>query len=173
MQIFNVFRPLRQSSFVNATSVAPCAHAPYRVAIASIISPCVTYNDHVGSTKSYAYIREHSRIATHVDLVLPAKAITAEYKEGETVSVKLHGGSTIVLKKVDAEYDPTSRSKALAYLEKHRDRGQVITGLLFINEDLPDLHCIFNTARTPMKDFKYRDLNPGSEALTQLQQGMK
>ena len=87
--------------------------------------------------------------------------------------VKLHDGSTIVLKKVDAEYDPTSRSKALAYLEKHRDRGQVITGLLFINEDLPDLHGIFDTAKKPLKDFKYRELSPGSETLAQLQLGMK
>jgi len=142
-------------------------------AVLDIISPCVTFNDHEGSTKSYAYIRKHSHIATQVDLVLPAEAITTEYKEGETVTVKLHGGSTIVLKKVDAEYDPTSRSKALAYLEKHRGMGQVITGLLFINEDLPDLHGISNTAKTPLKDFKYRDLNPGSAALAKLQKGMK
>ncbi len=142
-------------------------------AVLDIISPCVTFNDHEGSTKSYAFIREHSHTATNVDLVLPTDEITTEYREGETVTVKLHGGSSIVLKKVDAEYDPTSRSKALAYLEKHRGMGQVITGLLFINEGLPDLHGISNTAKTPMKDFKYRDLNPGSAALTELQQGMK
>ncbi|MEE8496513.1 MAG: 2-oxoacid:ferredoxin oxidoreductase subunit beta [Xanthomonadales bacterium] len=142
-------------------------------AVLDIISPCVTFNDHVGSTKSYAYIREHSHTATSVDLVLPTQPITTEYKEGKAVSIKMHDGSTIVLKKVDAEYDPTSRSKALAYLEKHRDRGQVITGLLFINEDLPDLHDISNTAKMPLKDFKYRDLNPGGEALAKLQLGMK
>jgi 2-oxoglutarate ferredoxin oxidoreductase subunit beta len=142
-------------------------------AVLDILSPCVTFNDHEGSTKSYAFIREHSHTATNVDLVLPADEITTEYREGETVTVKLHGGSSIVLKKVDAEYDPTSRSKALAYLEKHRGLGQVITGLLFINEGLPDLHGISNTAKMPMKDFKYRDLNPGSAALSELQQGMK
>ena len=142
-------------------------------AVLDIISPCVTFNDHVGSTKSYAYIREHSHTATNVDLILPAEPITAEYKDGESIPVRLHDGSTIVLKKVDGEYDPTSRSKALAYLEKHRDLGEVITGLLFFNDDLPDLHGIFNTAKTPMKDLKYRDLNPGSEALNELQKGMK
>jgi len=142
-------------------------------AVLDIISPCVTFNDHVGSTKSYAYIRDHSHTATDVDLGLPADSITLEYKEGETGPLELHDGSTILLKKVDAEYDPTSRSKALAYLEKHRDQGRVITGLLFINEDLPDMHSIFKTSKTPMKDFKYRELNPGPEALAKLQQGMK
>ncbi len=142
-------------------------------AVLDIVSPCVTFNDHVGSTKSYAYIRDHSHAATDVDLVLPADAISAEYKEGETLAIKLHGGSTILLKKVDAEYDPTSRAKALAYLEKHRDQGQVVTGLLFINEDLPDMHGIFKTSTKPMKDFKFHELSPGSDALAKLQQGMK
>jgi 2-oxoglutarate ferredoxin oxidoreductase subunit beta len=142
-------------------------------AVLDIISPCVTFNDQVGSTKSYAYVREHSHTATNADLVLPQAEITADYAEGETVPIKLHDGSTILLKKVDKEYDPTSRSKALAYLEKYRDQGEIVTGLLFINEDLPDLHGIFNTAKTPMKDLRYRDLNPGSEALARLQQGMK
>jgi len=142
-------------------------------AILDVISPCVTFNDHAGSTKSYAYIREHLRRATEADLVMPASEITVEYKEGETVPVELHDGSTVLLKKVDSEYDPTSRPAALAYLEKQRSLGYVVTGLLFVDDTLPEMHSISKTADKPLKDFSYEELNPGRDALVKLQKRLK
>jgi 2-oxoglutarate/2-oxoacid ferredoxin oxidoreductase subunit beta len=142
-------------------------------AVLDVISPCVTFNDHHGSTKSYAYTREHLQQATNADLIMAKSAIKVEYQPGEVMPVELFDGSTILLKKVDAEYDPTSRPAALGYLEKQRSLGFIVTGLLFIDEDLPELHEISNTSRTPLKDLDYSLLNPGGAALAELQRGMK
>ena len=87
--------------------------------------------------------------------------------------VSLHDGSTILLKKVDPDFDPTRRNNALAYLEKHRGRGEIVTGLLFIDQNVPDMHAQSRTVGTSLKALDYENLNPGSAALTKLQQGMK
>jgi len=142
-------------------------------ALLDVISPCVTFNDHEGSTKSYAYTRLHKHQATAADYVPAAGEITAQYAEGEVISVKLHDGSSIVLKKADADFDPTKRSSALGYLEKHRDLGEIPTGLLFIDEDWPEMHAIYGTAAQPLKEFTFAELNPGREALEKLQRGMR
>lgn len=142
-------------------------------ALLDVISPCVTFNDHVGSTKSYAYTREHKHVATATDYVPLAREITTQYAEGEVVSVALHDGSTIILKKVDVDFDPTKRSSALRYLEKHRGRGEIPTGLLFIDENWPEMHSIAGTASKPLKAFTFEELNPGSDALEKLQRSMR
>ncbi len=142
-------------------------------ALLDVISPCVTFNDHVGSTKSYAYTREHKHQAIATDFVPPAREITAHYAEGETVSVKMHDGATVVLKKTDPKYDPTRRSVALRYLEKHRDQGEIPTGLLFIDEQWPEMHAIAGTASKPLKAFTFEELNPGRAALEKLQSQMR
>ena len=142
-------------------------------ALLDVISPCVTFNDHEGSTKSYAYTRQHMHEAASADFVPPATAITTQYKEGEAVTVKMHDGSSIILTKADPEYDPTQRSVALRYLEKHRDQGQIPTGLLFIDENWPQMHAIAGTARKPLKEFTFDELNPGAAALEKLQRDMR
>ena len=142
-------------------------------AVLDVISPCVTYNDHEGSTKSYAYTREHKMRATEADLIPPRSEIKASYYRGDTHPVRLHDGSTILLKKVDPDYDPPRRNNALGYLENHRERGEIVTGLLFIDQNVPDLHIQSRTVTAPLKSLDYEQLNPGSEALAELQQGMK
>jgi len=142
-------------------------------AVLDVISPCVTFNDHHGSTKSYAYTREHLQQAVNADYIMKQSPIKVTYEPGEVVPVVLFDGSTILLKKVDAEYDPTSRPAVLAYLEKMRGQGMIVTGLLFIDESLPELHAISGTSKAPLKGFDYASLNPGSQALAKLQQRMK
>jgi 2-oxoglutarate ferredoxin oxidoreductase subunit beta len=142
-------------------------------ALLDVISPCVTFNDHAGSTKSYAYTREHMHRASETGFVPPASEITTDYSEGESVRVKMHDGSSIVLKKTDADYDPTNRSKTLRYLEKHRNKGEIPTGLLFIDDNLPDMHTIAGTAKKPLRDYDYAELTPGSAALEKLQRSMR
>jgi 2-oxoglutarate ferredoxin oxidoreductase subunit beta len=142
-------------------------------AVLDVISPCVTFNDHEGSTKSYAYTREHQHPAIETDYIAPKAEITADYKAGEAVTIKMHDGSTILLKKVDSEYDPTRRSVSLGFLEKHRGRGEVVTGLLFIDEGIPEMHDHSGTIKAPLKTFAYEDLNPGSDELAKLQQSMR
>jgi 2-oxoglutarate ferredoxin oxidoreductase subunit beta len=142
-------------------------------AVLDVVSPCVTFNDHVGSTKSYAYIRAHQHQVVHTDFVPPAEQIETRMTEGESTPVTLHDGSTLLLKKADPSYDPSDRSRAVHYLETHRARGEVVTGLMYIDEDIPELHEVQETSSRPLVDYAYEDLVPGSEALEKLQAGMR
>jgi 2-oxoglutarate ferredoxin oxidoreductase subunit beta len=142
-------------------------------AVLDVISPCVTFNDHEGSTKSYAYTRRNYHPAVYTDFVPPAEEITAQYGEGEAISVTLHDGSRIRLRKAHNSYDPSNRSAVMHYLEEQRAKGEVVTGLLFIDESLPEMHVISKTEDFPLAGRGFEDLNPGSEALTRLQKGMR
>jgi len=142
-------------------------------AVVDVISPCVTFNDHEGSTKSYAYAREHKLRATQADLIPPRAEIRASYYAGDTYPVRLHDGSTILLKKIDPDYDPTRRNNALGYLERYRRHGQIVTGLLFIDQNVPDMHEQSRTVTAPLRDLPFDQLCPGRDALAELQQGMK
>jgi len=142
-------------------------------AVLDVISPCVTFNDHEGSTKSYAYIRDNKLRVVEADLISPRAEIKASYYAGDTHPVRLHDGSTILLRKVDPDYDPTRRNNALGYLERHRARGEIVTGLLYLDQNVTDMHDQLRTTHTPLKAMDYEQLNPGSEALKQLQKDMK
>jgi 2-oxoglutarate ferredoxin oxidoreductase subunit beta len=142
-------------------------------AILDVVSPCVTFNNHLGSTKSYTYTRDHYHPASVTDFVPPANEIRVDYAEGESMVVELHDGSKVLLKKTDSGYDATNRSSVMRYLELQRARGEVVTGLLYINAELPEMHQIYRTSDTPMKDLEYEKLNPGSEELAKLQARMR
>lgn len=142
-------------------------------AILDVVSPCVTFNNHLGSTKSYTYTRDHYHPASQADFIPPANEIRASYSEGESIIVELHDGSKLLLKKTDGGYDATNRSSVMRYLEQQRARGEVVTGLLYINAELPEMHRIYRTSETPMKDLEYEKLNPGSAALAKLQARMR
>jgi len=142
-------------------------------AIIDVISPCVTFNDHEGSTKSYSYTRKMSHKAVEADLVAPAEPIEIDYEGDDALPVTLHDGSKLLLRKTDPNYDPTSRAKAIEYLEAHRKRGEVITGMLFLGEHLSEMHDIQGTTHTPLVDLPYERLSPGADALKELQARMK
>jgi 2-oxoglutarate ferredoxin oxidoreductase subunit beta len=138
-------------------------------ALIDVISPCVTFNDHEGSTKSYAYTRKYSTQVISADYVPRAEAITVSYEPGTAVPVQMHDGSTVVLHKVASDYDPTDRSKALAYLQEHRAKGEIVTGLLYMEENRPDFHGTVNTAATPLVNIPMEQLIPGDATLKALQ----
>jgi 2-oxoglutarate ferredoxin oxidoreductase subunit beta len=142
-------------------------------AVLDVVSPCVTFNNHEGSTKSYSYTRDHYHPASQADFVAPANEIKASYAEGESTIIELHDGSKLLLKKPDSGYDATNRSGVLRYLENQREKGEVVTGLLFIDQGLPEMHNIYRTTSTPLKDIEFEELNPGSEALAKLQASMR
>lgn len=142
-------------------------------AVLDVVSPCVTFNDHEGSTKSYAHTREHYHPAIHTDYVPPAEEIKADYDKGVTMPVELHDGSTILLKKVDERFNPADRSEVMAYLEDHRSRGEIVTGLLYINEQLEEMHGIAGSSKQALTTMDFEQLNPGSDALAKLQQRMR
>jgi len=101
-------------------------------ALIDVLSPCVTFNDHEGSTKSYAYTREHYEPAVHADFVPLEREIIADYKEGETLPLVMHDGSRIVLRKLDTAYDPTNRTLAAAQIHERMKAGEYLTGLLYV-----------------------------------------
>src|SRR5229473_8234174 len=111
---------------------AALAHRGF--ALVDVISPCVTFNDHAGSTKSYLYTRQHELKATEADFVLPASEILAHIGQNGAVNVTMHDGSVVRFKGVPEDYDPRDREKVIGYLEEHQGKGEVVTGLLYLNE---------------------------------------
>ena len=138
-------------------------------AFIDVISPCVTFNDHKGSTKSYAHTREHMHEVTATDFV-PLKAeIKADYAKGATTAVTMHDGSAVRLRKVDETFDPTNRRAVMDYLADTQSRGEIATGLLYLSESGKDLHGFENTSDTPLVHIPYETLCPGNAALQELQ----
>jgi 2-oxoglutarate ferredoxin oxidoreductase subunit beta len=142
-------------------------------AFVDVISPCVTFNDHEGSTKSYAYTREKNVEVVQADFVLPAAAITTAYTPGSVQTVTLHDGSTVRLRKVSDDYDPTDRDRSMAYIRERQKEGEVVTGLLYISPDSRDVHEQNNTVTTPLAQVPFEQLCPGSAALEKLQQSFR
>jgi 2-oxoglutarate ferredoxin oxidoreductase subunit beta len=139
-------------------------------ALVDVLSPCVTFNDHEGSTRSYLYAREHYDEAVHTDFVAPAHEIAVEYAEGESVPVTLHDGSRVLLHKVDKDYDPTNRSAALARIQDRQQQHEYLTGLLYINTQNAEFHAINNTPDGALNGIPYAKLNPGAAALGKILQ---
>ncbi len=137
-------------------------------ALLDIISPCVTFNDNEGSTKSYAHTRKHFHHVIHADFVPPSEEIIASYNKGEAMPVRLHDGSKIVFRKLDEDYDPTSRAAAFSFLRDSVNQGEIITGLLYIDESADDMHSEARTVETPLSKLDYQDLNPGQQQLSAL-----
>jgi len=142
-------------------------------AFVDVISPCVTFNDHEGSTKSYAYTREHNVEVVQADFVPPREAITAEYAEGTVQNVQLHDGGWVKLRKVAADYDPTDRDRACSYIRERQAAGETATGLLYISSDSKDVHDQNDTVRAPLYGLPYDDLCPGRAALQKLQEDFR
>jgi 2-oxoglutarate ferredoxin oxidoreductase subunit beta len=142
-------------------------------ALLDVLSPCVTFNDHEDSTKSYAHTRQFFHPAVHADFIPPSEEIRVSYEEGEAMPVELHDGSTIVLRKADVKYDPTDRARAFDYLMENQERGQIVTGLLYISSGADDMHARNRTTEVPLAELDYARLCPGADALADLQKGLR
>src|SRR5271154_614411 len=138
-------------------------------AIIDVISPCVTFNDHVGSTKSYLYTRNNMLKINETDFVPPATEILATIGTNGAVNVTMHDGSTVRFKGVPKDYDPTDREKVTAYLQEHHGHGEVVTGLLYVDESVQDVHEMNATADVALSKVPFEKLCPGSKALAALQ----
>jgi 2-oxoglutarate/2-oxoacid ferredoxin oxidoreductase subunit beta len=150
---------------------AAIAHRGF--ALVDIISPCVTFNDHEGSTKSYHYTREHNRPIIFADFVPPAKEITTAYGPGSARSVTLHDGSEILFRKVPEDYDPTDRDAVQAYLRERERAGEVVTGLLYVDPGPGDMHDVLGTDPRPLASLPFEELCPGSAALGRIQEAFR
>jgi len=142
-------------------------------AFIDVVSPCVAFNNHAGSTKSYEYVRQHNEAVNRLDFIEGREEITADYAPGEVVTVAQHDGSMLRLRKLEADYDPTDRIKAMNFLQERAARGEVITGLLYVHPDSVDLHEHLNTVETPLSQLTERDLCPGSVALDRINAALR
>ncbi len=139
-------------------------------AFINVISPCVTFNNAPGSTKSYDYMRQYMASSNAVDYVPPAEEITTEYAEGTSEQVAMHDGSVIHLHKIDPESDIHSRRSALRRMKDYDAEGKVLTGILFIDEDSKEIHETMNTTQVPLRNLAEPQLCPGSAALEAINQ---
>jgi len=140
-------------------------------ALIDIISPCVQFNDHEGSTKSYQFTRDHDVKVT--DFVPPREEIVATIPDHGAVDVTMHSGSVMRFKSVPEGYDPTDRTSVMTYIESHKANNEVITGLLYATDDVPDVHELNHTSDTPLVSIPFNRLCPGSDALALLQEGFR
>jgi 2-oxoglutarate ferredoxin oxidoreductase subunit beta len=134
-------------------------------AFLDVISPCVTFNNHHTSTKSYEYVRQHNLVTGTLDLVPEEEEIKIDYGEGDSVAVRMHGGSMLRLHKLAPDYDPRDADKALMTIRKGLAGGEVVTGLLYVEESQQDLHAILGTSARPLNALPMAELCPGSKAL--------
>lgn len=140
-------------------------------AFLDVISPCVTFNDHVGSTKSYSYTRDHHHELAPIDFVPVRDEITARQKGGQAAtSVRMHDGSVVNFRPVGEDYDPRNRIDALSRYNRLTADGEVPTGLLFVDEETQNFHQHNGTVAQPLWDYPYDELCPGAAALEKLMQ---
>ncbi len=137
-------------------------------AIIDVISPCVSFNDHEGSTKSYAFTREHEVEAVHADFVPLQREITVADTLEEVRTVVMHDGASVRLRSTAGDYDPTNRESAYAHVRACQARGEIATGLLFVDENGKEMHDYLRTPSTPLVDVPFDALCPGSAALDSL-----
>jgi 2-oxoglutarate ferredoxin oxidoreductase subunit beta len=135
------------------------------MAFIDVISPCVAFNNHQGSTKSYEHFRGHSMNVVDADFIPLSQEITADYAPGTSEDVKMPDGSTLRLHKAHEDYDPYDRVAALAYVQRKAEQGETVTGLLYLDPDAPDCHAIMNTVQRPLNELTEAELCPGSQAL--------
>jgi 2-oxoglutarate ferredoxin oxidoreductase subunit beta len=137
-------------------------------AVIDVISPCVQFNNHAGSTKSFDFVREHNEAVNRIDFMVDRAPITADYAPGTVQVVQQHDGTFLKLSKLHEDYDPTDRAKAMSYLQERHNAGEVVTGLLFVEEQADDLHANLNTVAAPLNRLGEDVLCPGSAKLAAL-----
>src|SRR5712671_6637565 len=142
-------------------------------AFIDIISPCVAFNNHEGSTKSFDYVREHNEAVNRLDFITGRAPITVAYEPGAVETVEQHDGSKLVLKKVAADYDANDRLGAMSFLQRHAAVGQVVTGLLYVDPEPEDLHHNFNTVEAPLNSLSDKELCPGAATLEKINASLR
>ncbi len=142
-------------------------------AFINVISPCVTFNNNVGSTKSYDYVREHIEYTSTIDFVPIENEITTSYTEGGEIDVKMHDGSHLHLHKLENEWNPKDRLSSANAVLKARMKGEILTGLIYIDEDTEPLHDVINTTMMPLNTLTEKELCPGSKKLADINAGLR
>jgi 2-oxoglutarate ferredoxin oxidoreductase subunit beta len=130
-----------------------------------VISPCVTFNDHEGSTKSYKYVQANEELLQEINFVPFFEDISVEYDHGTTVDVTMHDGSRLRLRKLEEDYDPTNRIQSITRLAEAHETGEILTGLFYVNTNTPTLIDQLNLTDAPLATLPESVVRPGREVL--------
>jgi 2-oxoglutarate ferredoxin oxidoreductase subunit beta len=142
-------------------------------AFIDVISPCVAFNNHAGSTKSFDYVREHNEAVNRLDFITGRAPIKIAYEPGSVEVVEQHDGSRLALKKIAADYDAHDRLGAMSFMQQHAAKGQIVTGLLYVDKEPEDLHDGFNTVDAPLNSLREKELCPGSAMLEKINASLR
>jgi 2-oxoglutarate ferredoxin oxidoreductase subunit beta len=142
-------------------------------AFIDVISPCVAFNNHAGSTKSFDYVREHNEAVNRLDVITGRAPIKLDQLPGTVQVVEQHDGTRLVLRKLGADYDVSDRLAAMNFLQTHAAKGQIVTGLIYLDREPEDLHGSLNTVGTPLNELGDKELCPGSAALEKINASLR
>jgi len=142
-------------------------------ALIDCISPCVAFNNHEGSTKSFDYVREHNEAVNRLDLIPEREEITVDYAPGTVEDIVQHNGARLRLRKLAADYDPHDRVAAMAYLQERHAAGEIVTGLLYLEAEPTDLHGYHNTVDKPLNQLTDAELCPGTDELKHFNEALR
>src|SRR5512133_1891229 len=131
-------------------------------AFIDVISPCIAFNNHAGSTKSFDFVREHNEAVNRLDFISSRMPIEVKQEPGTVEVVEQHDGTRLALRKIDADYDAHDRVAAMSFLQRHAAQGQIVTGLLYVDPEPDDLHAHLDTVDTPLNQLDEKALCPGS-----------
>ncbi|KQP08402.1 2-oxoacid:ferredoxin oxidoreductase subunit beta [Pseudorhodoferax sp. Leaf265] len=142
-------------------------------AFIDVVSPCVAFNNHAGSTKSYDYVRGHNEAVNRIDFIRLADEIQAEPAPGELLTLPQADGSLLRLRKLRDDHDPSDRAAALQHVVAQQARGELLTGLLYVDREVEDLHAMLQTSQTPLNRLQAPELCPGTKALDRINAGLR
>jgi 2-oxoglutarate ferredoxin oxidoreductase subunit beta len=142
-------------------------------AFIDVISPCVAFNNHAGSTKSFDYVREHNEAVNRLDVITGRAPIRLDQAPGTVQVVEQHDGSRLVLRKLNADYEVSDRLAAMNFLQTHAAKGQIVTGLIYLDHEPEDLHGSLNTVAVPLNELGDTELCPGSAALEKINASLR
>jgi 2-oxoglutarate ferredoxin oxidoreductase subunit beta len=137
-----------------------------------VISPCVTFNDHEGSTKSYSYVKDHDEPLADVSFVPFFEDISVDYDPGSTLDIAMHDGSHLRLRKIEESFDPTSKTEALRLLTESHDKGEIITGLFYVNTKQENFLTLLNVVDEALATLPESKVRPPKEVLDEVMQSL-
>jgi 2-oxoglutarate ferredoxin oxidoreductase subunit beta len=142
-------------------------------ALIDVASPCVTFNNNTGSTKSYEFVREHAEATGTMDFVPMRQEITAHYQPGTSTEVTMHDGSVLHLHKIAEGLDPFDRDSAMNALADYRNHGRILTGLIYMDRTAPELHEVLDTVHKPLNTLAETELCPGTRVLDNINASLR
>jgi 2-oxoglutarate/2-oxoacid ferredoxin oxidoreductase subunit beta len=154
-------------------TILKAAIAHNGLSVLDVISPCTTFNDHEGSTKSYSYIKEHDELLNEIDFVPFYEDISVEIAEGEVKEVEMHDGSKLRIKKLGRDYDPTNKFDALRAIDEANKKGEVLTGVFYVDTAKPNFMDLLNMEDAPLATLPESKVRPPREVLHEVMEELR